>query len=117
MILAILICGSIGTTVYCSTVDLPDKIYALRVSCDTDEDSKNVYLSESDAAELKSSENALILNYKDADTPLLCFSGSTIRAEYIRGIVSSFVWSGAAIYIIMALYFNFDNKRIIYKGD
>ena len=117
MILAILICGSIGTTVYCSTVDLPDKIYALRVSCDTDEDSKNVYLSESDAAELKSSENALILNYKDADTPLLCFSGSTIRAEYIRGIVSSFVWSGATIYMIMALYFYFDHNRIIYKGD
>ena len=116
VILAILICGSIGTTVYCSTVDLPDKIYALRVSCDTDEDSKNVYLSESDVSELKSSENALILNYKDADTPLLCFSGSTICAEYIRGIVSSFIWSGAAIYIIMALYFNFDNKRIIYRG-
>jgi hypothetical protein len=114
MIFAIVVSGSIGTAVYCGTVNLPNEVYALRVSCDTDDDSKNVYLTESEAAELRSSGDALILNYKDEKTPLLCFTGSTIRAEYIRGIVSSFVWSGITVYVIMILFYS--RKRITYES-
>jgi hypothetical protein len=113
IIVVILICGSIGTAVYCGTVSLPNEVYALRVSCDTDDNSKNVYLTESEAEELRSSGEAWILNYKDEKTPLLCFTGSTIHAEYVRGIVSSFAWSVLAVYVIMVLFYSFDHKRCI----
>ena len=99
-----LLCATMGTVFYSFSVDLPDRVYALRTSCDTDDNSESVYLTEEEVSEFSSNDDVLILNYKDSKTALLCFSGRIIEIEYIRGMISSFVWGGIAAILISFIY-------------
>jgi hypothetical protein len=86
--------GLAGDAVYRSNAHPPKEIYALRSDCDTDDNSVSVYLTPEETEELIQSGDAWILSYTDASTPLLRFDGITIEAEYFRGRVSSFLWTG-----------------------
>lgn len=107
----ILLCAVMGTMCYMFSAKLPDEVCALRTSCDTDDNSVSKYLTEEEVEQYDNSGNVWILNYKDSDTQMLFFSGRIIQVEFVRGVVSSFVWSGAAALFVAFLYFYFTNTK------
>ena len=41
------------------------------------------------------------LEYTDAETPMIRIDGNAIKLEYVRGVISAFVWTGAVVYVAM----------------
>ena len=91
-----LVCAAVGGMGYLRTADLPEKVYALRSSCDTDDNSVSLFLTPQQAEQMRTEDKVWLLNYKDGKTPMLEFEGRIIAAEKLRGTVSSIVWCGIA---------------------
>ncbi|MCH4191067.1 MAG: hypothetical protein LKF52_02080 [Butyrivibrio sp.] len=87
-----IICAVVGGSMYGRFAQMPQEVYALRISCDTDENSVNVFMSPEQIQQIRNGGDAWVLNYKDQNTPMLRFDGNIIKLEYLRGIVSSALW-------------------------
>ena len=96
ILLIALICAVAGGVCYLQTVHLPGKVYALRSSCDTEDDSVSLFLTSRQIEQLRADDKVWVLNYKDSATPMLEFGENILVAEKIRGIVSSAIWCAAA---------------------
>lgn len=64
--------------------DTPNEVYALRTSCDTDDDSVSLFLTSDEVKRFTNDDKVWILNYKDEKTPLLCFCGDITWIDKIR---------------------------------
>lgn len=77
-------------TIFAVSADIPKHYYALRTSAQMVE--KEYILL--DIENLPEDFEGEILNYRDAQTPMLMFEGNISTMEYVRGIVSSGLWCG-----------------------
>ena len=82
--------GILTGTTFAFTADIPSRYYALRSSTQF---KTNEYLL-LDLENLPDDFEGKILNYMDAETPMLMFEGNISKVEYARGIVSSGLWCG-----------------------
>lgn len=88
-----MICGLISATIGLSLVNMPDKIYALRSSCDTDTNPTSLFFDEDEVQKIKN-DGDWFLNYSDDNTPVLVFGGMTVTYERIRIGLSAFIFGG-----------------------
>lgn len=104
---ALLIALGVGTF-YAAVVKPPECILAPRTECDL-ADTEDMYLEENEVLE---SKEALVLGYVDDKTAMWEFSGNAVKAEYVRGIISSALLSGAFGGIIITVAYGIrDRKR------
>lgn len=110
LILLVSACTAVfAGTVFAFTVNIPERYYALRTSTQvlTEEP---LFL---EINNLPDDFEGKILNYKDAQTPMQMFEGNISKMEYARGIVSSGLWSGLfmALLISIILSGKYINKK------
>ena len=117
MVLTGALVALIGGAIYCENVRMPDTIYALRTSCDTDDNSVSVFLSNTDYVRMRNSKNVWVLNYKDAETPMLAFSGTIVQVEFVRGLISSVIWSDILGCVVVLLIQGYLVKKKERNGE
>ena len=117
MVLTGALVALIGGVIYCENVRMPDTIYALRTSCDTDDNSVSVFLSNTDYVRMRNSKNVWVLNYKDAETPMLAFSGTIVQVEFVRGLISSVIWSDILGCVVVLLIQGYLVKKKERNGE
>ena len=117
MVLTGTLVAVIGGVIYCENVRMPDTIYALRTSCDTDDNSVSVFLSNIDYIRMQNSKDVWVLNYKDAKTPMLEFSGTIVQVEFVRGLISSVIWSDILGCIVVILIQGYLVKKKERNGE
>lgn len=88
---------------------LPERVYAVRSNCD-DIGEESIYI---DINNLPENFNGKILNYVDKDTKMYEFTGNIIIIEYVRGIISSFIWIGAAAGCVSFILYSIIKGRTI----
>lgn len=92
--------GILMGSVFAVTADIPKRYYALRTS--TQMETKDHILL--DMENLPDDfEGSKVLNYKDATTPMQMFEGNICTVEYVRGIISSGLWGGAFITLLISV--------------
>ena len=117
MVLTGALVAVIGGVIYCENVRMPDTIYALRTSCDTDDNSVSVFISNADHVRMQSSKDTWVLNYKDDETPMLAFSGTIVQVEFARGLISTVIWSDVLGCIVVLLMQGYLVKKKERNGD
>ena len=91
--------GILAGTVFAFTADIPSRYYALRSSTQF---KTNEYVL-LDIENLPDDFEGKILNYIDAETPMLMFEGNISKVEYARGIVSSGLWCGLFVAFVCSV--------------
>ena len=86
---------------------MPSRYYALRTS--TQMATKEHILL--DINNLPDDFEGKILNYKDAETPMQMFEGNISTMEYARGIISSGLWSGVFMALLVSLILSVKYKK------
>lgn len=81
--------------------DIPTRYYVLRTSAQMV--AKDYILL--DIENLPDDFEGKILNYIDAETPMLMFEGNISKMEYARGIVSSGLWCGMLVALFISILF------------
>lgn len=99
--------GILVSIVFAITVDMPSRYYALRTS--TQMATKEHILL--DINNLPDDFEGKILNYKDAETPMQMFEGNISTMEYARGIISSGLWSGVFMALLVSLILSVKYKK------
>ena len=95
------IAALVAVIIYLSVWAMPKAVYALRSSCDTDDNSVSIYLTEEEADYLRDSDDVWFLNYTDEETPMLEFDGSIAGIDTVRGIVTVSILSYAFMNIFI----------------
>lgn len=93
LLLTALCSGILAGTVFAVTADISNRYYALRSS--TQWRTEEYILL--DTENLPVDFEGKILNYIDAETPMMMFEGNISKMEYARGIVSSGLWCGVFV--------------------
>ena len=114
MAAAALLVGVIFAGAYGLTKHVPTTYIAPRVNCQVFEQ-ESIFLDEEEVKSL--GQDVLVMDYQDADTEMVEFSGNIGRIEYMRGIITTFVYGSAVVFILvfflyyMVQYRNLDRKK------
>lgn len=97
VILVVIVAACVAGIGYSITATSPTEVLARRSFCDTTEESVSLYYSQEDIKELQNDPDVLVLNYKDAEDPMLSITADNLFVmERFRGMVSSCLWGGVA---------------------
>ena len=77
---------------------IPETVYALRANCDVPDSMPILHLSVEEAETIRDDSSSWLLNYVDEATPMHRFTGSIVRVEKIRVIISSLMLAVAACF-------------------
>ena len=106
-LMGIFLCGFILAGITFSVyAEIPERYYTLRTSAQAGAQ-EYFFL---DLNNLPDDFEGKILNYKDAETPMQMFEGNISTMEYARGIVSSGLWSGAFIVLLVSIILSVQYK-------
>ncbi|MBQ3790294.1 MAG: hypothetical protein II800_05125, partial [Lachnospiraceae bacterium] len=68
---------------------VPDSIYVMRVHCDVDDSEPILNLTREEAETLRDQRGAWLLSYRDEMTPMHRLTGSIVKFERVRSVLSS----------------------------
>lgn len=97
--------------VFAIVADMPKYYYALSSYTDVSEES--VYL---DIDNLPDDFEGKILNYESAETPMQRVEGNIVIVEYVRGIISSGLWSGMFGAVFISMIICVRERRVQYRN-
>ena len=107
-LLVVFLCFACLTgTFFSVSAKIPSRYYVIHTSAQAGEQEKFLL----DINHLPDDFEGKILNYRDAETPMQVFEGNISKVEYVRGIVSSGLWSGLFTSILFSLLWMVKNKN------
>lgn len=77
---------------------VPETVYALRASCDVPDSMPILHLTVEEAETIRDDRGSWLLNYVDEATPMHRFTGSIVRTEKVRVIISTLMLAAAACF-------------------
>jgi hypothetical protein len=100
-IFVIIIAFSIGMGIVIGNIvyNEPNSVYALRKSCDTEDDTQSIFLSVEEANALREDSNVWFLNYEDENAHMLRFDGNITKIDKYRTIITFSI--GFLLFILM----------------
>ncbi len=77
---------------------VPETVYALRANCDVPDSMPILHLTVEEAETIRDDDTSWLMNYIDETTPMHRFTGSIVRVEKIRMIISTLMLAAAACF-------------------
>ena len=90
-----LLAAAVWAGIYGLTAHVPARIVVPRKLCDSVEQD-SVYFAKGEEP-----EDSLVLGYVDRDTPMVVFTGSLVRVEYVRGILCRAVYGAGLGFVVV----------------
>lgn len=112
IVISAVVVGTVAAVLYAVIKDVPAAYYLNRDTVQTENGEHGFNM---DINNLPEDFDGVILQYTDADTMMMRLDGNAVKVDYIRGIISMFLWCGLFTSLIVEIgivYANSDARKL-----